>query len=77
MSSIEDYPFLPPPPGQMSNFENPETRAPAIIIICSTCIALMWPIFLLRIYAKVWISHAFGWDDGQSTGPRGWIFAKI
>ena len=25
----------------------------------------MWPIFLLRIYSKIWIIRVFGWDDGK------------
>ena len=25
----------------------------------------MWPIFLSRIYSKVWIIRVFGWDDGK------------
>lgn len=76
MSSFNDIPFLSPPPGQVTNFENPESRALAITIICSICLALMWPVFLMRIYAKVWVIRAFGWDDGQSAGPLYWSLLK-
>lgn len=66
---LEDIPLLPPPLGQVSNFINPETRAPIVYAISSLCLAIMWPIFLLRLYSKVWIAKAFGFDDGQSQFP--------
>ena len=67
MSSIQDIPFIPPPPGQTSDFEHPRSRAPAVIVVSSVCLVLMWSVFLTRIYAKVWITRAFGWDDGISA----------
>lgn len=69
-SKIEDTPFLPPPSGQVSNFENPESRDPAIITVCSIFLALIWPMFLLRIYSKAWVTRTFGWDDGKGSQPQ-------
>ena len=69
LSEIENIPILPPPPEQVSNFVNPVSRGPAIIGVCSTFIALMWPIFLLRIYSKIWVTRNFGWDDGKASQP--------
>ncbi len=68
MASInyETVPIATPPPGVIPNFDNPETRAPAVIAIIVVCLALMWPIFILRLYTKIWINHSFGWDDGES-----------
>ena len=65
LPAFEDYPLHPPPPGQISNFENPESRGPAIVILCSVFIGIMWPIFVLRLYSKVWVIRRFGWDDGK------------
>ena len=67
MSSFQDLPFLPSPPGQMSNFENPSTQALVIILVCSLCLALMWPLFLLTMYSKAWVTRALGWEDGMSA----------
>ena len=77
-SFIENIPFGAPPPGQSSNFENPETRGPAVAVVCSVFIALLWPILLLRLYSKVWVTHSFGWDDGKhSLRVPFWCFAYI
>ena len=69
MASLEDLPLLPPPQGQSSNFDNPETRGPAIVAVCSVFLSLMWPIFLLRLYSKLRIVRAPGWDDGKPDFP--------
>ena len=69
MSSIKDFPLGPPPPGQLSNFKDPETRGPAIVAVCYVSLALMWPIFLSRLYTKVFILRQFGWDDGKFSPP--------
>lgn len=65
MSSLQDYPLQPPPHGTLSNFKDPESRGPAITAVCYTFIALMWPLFLLRLYSKAWVLRKFGWDDGR------------
>ena len=70
LSEIENFPLLQPPPGQVSNFVSPPSRGPAVIILCSIFIGLMWPIFLLRIYSKLWVTRTFGWDDGKASSPR-------
>lgn len=63
---VQDIPFLLPPPGHKSNFENPETLGPTIIKLCSICLTLMWLSFLLSVYTKVWVKRCFGWDDGKA-----------
>ena len=65
LSAYENYPLSPPPPGQTSNFENPESRGPAIVVLCCVFMGIMWPIFILRLYSKVWVIRRFGWDDGK------------
>ena len=64
-SFIENIPLEFPPAGQSSNFENPNTRGPAVVAVCSVFIAIMWPFLLLRLYSKVWVIQGFGWDDGK------------
>ena len=63
--SIEDSPLQPPPPGQISNFVNPESRGLSIITVCYVFVLFMWSILLLRLYSKTWIIRKFGWEDGQ------------
>ena len=69
MSSPEDYPVGPPPPGQLSNFKDPESRGPAVAAVCYMFISIMWPICFLRLYSKVWILRKPGWDDGKPNPP--------
>lgn len=52
--SIEDV------PGQLSNFDNPESRGLAIVAVCSVSIGLMWPVFLLRANLRFCVNRTFG-----------------
>ena len=65
MASLDNYPLQPPPPGEKSNFVNPESRGPVIVAICYTFISLMWLILLSRLYSKAWVICKVGWDDGK------------
>ena len=65
MADLEDYPLQPPPSGKISNFDSPETRGPAVIILCSIFLAVMWPVLILRLYSKVWVIRKCWWDDGK------------
>ena len=65
MAALDDYPLQPPPPGQVSNFFDPESRGPVLIAICYTFISLMWLILLSRLYSKAWVICKVGWDDGK------------
>ena len=65
LSAYENYPLHHTPPEQISNFESPESRGPAIVILCSVFIGIMWSIFILRLYSKAWVIRRFGWDDGK------------
>ena len=66
MATMDNVPSVPPPPGVTSNFDDPETRAPLFRGIVILCIVLVWPIFLVRLYTKAWITRAFGLDDVAS-----------
>lgn len=58
-------PRTPPPPGQTSNFNDPETMGPHIIVLSSVFITFMWPILILRLFSKARVLRSFGWDDGK------------
>ena len=69
MSSAQDYPLESPPPGKSSNFNDPESRGPAVAAVCYLFLSVMWPIFLSRLYSKIFILRDFGWDDGKPNHP--------
>ena len=58
-------PVVPPPPGVTSNFVNPESRAKYYVAIIATCLPLMLPIVVMRLYLRLWNSRSFAVDDGQ------------
>ena len=62
---LANFPLTPPPQGVVSNFTDPETRAPVIIAFIAICLALTWPVFLLRLYSKIFVVGKFSWDDGK------------
>lgn len=66
IAAMQNYPLQPPPPGQTSNFDDPQTRGPLFIITSSVFLAIMWIILILRIYSKVRIIRKFWWDDGTT-----------
>lgn len=67
-----DYPLLHPPPGQNSNFANPDTHTDVTIIICSIALAFMISFVSLRIYARLWVARTFSIDDCKSCpAPQG------
>lgn len=65
--SLENIPVYPPPPGVTPNFVDPVNRAPIFVAFTAICLAIMWPIFLVRLYTKTWVLRSFGWDDGSQT----------
>ena len=62
-------PALFPPPGVTSNFVNPETRGPALVVTSAICITLMVVCVAVRFYTKIHIKKTWGWDD-CSYGSR-------
>ena len=65
-SLLRDLPLLDIPPRNIPSYENLESQAKIAYVVCSLCMVFMWPIFLLRIYCKIWITHMFGPDDSTS-----------
>jgi len=76
-----DYPLIPPPPGRISNFANPDTHTDVTIIICSVAFAFMMSFVSLRIYARLWVARTFSIDDCKSCpasqGSHGNLGNKI
>lgn len=50
----------------MPNFVNPESHANQTIIACSIITAIMILFLFLRMYTKVYLTHAVGWDDCEN-----------
>lgn len=45
------------------NYENPDTRGPALLITESIFLALAWIILSLRLYVRIFILRKPWWDD--------------
>lgn len=55
-----------PPPGVISNFDNPPTQATILYVGVGICLGVTLTFLLLRIYVKLAVTRAWGWDDGKS-----------
>ena len=60
---ISRIPAMPPPPGEIPDFVNPESRAYGTVIALATITAVMLVFVLLRIYSKLFVVKNFGLDD--------------
>ena len=58
-------PLLPPPAGVTPNFVDPPNFLAATIALSTVFLTLSTLSFLGRIYAKVRVTHALGYDDGR------------
>ncbi|KAL9029582.1 MAG: hypothetical protein Q9196_002191 [Gyalolechia fulgens] len=56
-------PALLPPAGVQSNFEDPKTRSTLTLIPCAAIVGVMIIVVFMRMYTKVYILKAVGWDD--------------
>ncbi|KAI1126227.1 hypothetical protein F5Y10DRAFT_267360 [Nemania abortiva] len=56
-------PTVPPPPGQTSNFTNPESRAWQLYTTITVLTVFVVGITLLRIYTRLRFTGSFGIDD--------------
>ena len=59
----ENIPAFPPPPGVVSNFDNPKTLSSSIIGVNVTFLSLMLIVVFIRIYSRGFIARSLGWDD--------------
>lgn len=63
-----DYANLPggkPPPGLILNFDHPQSNAIIEYVGVGICLGVTVVFVLLRIYVKLAVTRAWGWDDGE------------
>ncbi|KAI0854509.1 hypothetical protein F4860DRAFT_499209 [Xylaria cubensis] len=60
---LDHTPVRPPPPGQHSNFDHPESRSYQLIILISVLVFLVFVVILLRLYARLKVVKSFALDD--------------
>ncbi|KAI1351315.1 hypothetical protein F5Y01DRAFT_128582 [Xylaria sp. FL0043] len=60
---LDHTPVRPPPPGQHSNFDHPESRSYQLIILISVLSFLVAVVILMRLYARLRVTKSFGTDD--------------
>lgn len=60
---ISIIPAAKPPPGHISNFNDPQTLAQAIIGISATTSVLTFSQLLARLYGTFYVTHSSGPDD--------------
>lgn len=52
-----------PPPGVEPNFVNPESTASTAIAVTVLFTVIMFIFVCMRVYTKLFVSRAKGWDD--------------
>lgn len=55
-----------PPPGIISNSEDPPSKAQTVYIVMSVCLGLVTLLVAIRIYTRARITKSLWWDDGKS-----------
>ncbi|KAI2462845.1 hypothetical protein F4781DRAFT_438050 [Annulohypoxylon bovei var. microspora] len=63
MATTSPTPALPPPPGETSNFTNPESLTQANNIATGICISLVTIFFSLRVYVRIGIRRTWIFED--------------
>lgn len=56
-------PALTPPPGIVSNFDDPPSQSYAIIIAIVFFLVSTTPFVLVRLYTRYYINQKLWWDD--------------
>jgi len=64
---LDRIPLQPPPPGVVSNFEHPVSRAAEVQITTYVFLPLMVIFVLLRLYTRLKITPKFGADDCKAS----------
>lgn len=66
-ADLSKLPALLPPKGVESNFVNPYSIGPKSTSLIAIFLALMGLCVSIRFYTKIFIKHAWGWDDCGSA----------
>lgn len=67
---LSQFPSMQPPPGEVSNFENPASIAYIGRNVMYTFLPLMFVFLALRLFSRLRVRYNFGADDGKSTDTR-------
>ena len=59
-------PLSSPPSGVTSNFVNPVSQARMVEIVSIICTVVVFISFVMRVYARLWITRTFQKDDGKT-----------
>lgn len=65
-----NFPAMPPPPGVESKFDNPPSLALHLIVVNAVFLPLMAIAVGIRLYVRVFIAKAPGWDDCKLVANR-------
>ena len=60
-------PAMPPPPGGIPNFDDPEFTVRSLIISSIIFTSLAGVTVIVRVYTRTRIVRAFGSDDGEAS----------
>lgn len=63
MSFLSHIPALAPPPGETSNFVNPECQRVPLVVLNSVFVGLMIIFVSVRLYTKGFVTRSLGWED--------------
>ncbi|CAG8956288.1 hypothetical protein HYFRA_00003668 [Hymenoscyphus fraxineus] len=64
LAFLGNTPAIPPPPGIVSNFLDPENHGAAQVKATSILLAVTLVFFLSRVYVKLFLTKKVTWDDG-------------
>ncbi len=59
--------LVPPPPGVIPNFNNPESVYGRVMTAELITLGIALPFVLMRIYTRLFITRAVGWDDCKTA----------
>jgi hypothetical protein len=54
---------MPPPPGVVPNFDNPETLFPRVVTTHLVSVCLAFAFILIRLWTRYYVSRSMWWDD--------------
>lgn len=61
-------PAMPPPHGETSNFNHPDSLLSWDVIVISLCLSVTTILFLLRVYVRVFRKREWVSEDRESCG---------
>lgn len=64
---LADFPAMPPPPGEVSDFNKPAPDAVVVSSLLLLTLTLSFLVVIIRLYVKCSTAmQKFTWDDGMS-----------